>query len=212
MTPPNENILAGRSLDHARTLARKVWAAELDARNVMAVRNSAMRKIKRHIGRGAKADLPKLTLEEHSAVFEDMEYLADLFPSLALNSGPLRDRVRRWLGLRDIGWAKRRAARTERYPGINAPGFVLLNWRKENGLPVTANRDGVAQTEGITWGEEGERLYRPSETVAWLADELRVLEPSLANTGPDGRRPDWHLAYDCVQRWRKWRGLSKGSR
>lgn len=212
MTPPNENILGGRPLDHARALARKAWEAELEARDVMTVRSSAMRKIKRHLGRDAKGDLPKLTADEHSAVLKDMAYLAGLFPNLGMGSLPLRDRAARWLKLRDTGRAKRGVGRGEERPGISAPGFVLLNWRKENGLPVTANRDGVAQDEGIAWGEEGERLYRPSETVEWLADELRLLEPSLAIPGADGRRPDWDLAYRIVQGWREWRGLTKGSR
>jgi len=211
MTPPNENILAGRSLDHARALARKAWEAELEARDVMAVRSSAIAKIKRHIGRGAKADLPKLAPEEHGAVIEDMEHLKGMFPKLRLGEGPLRERVRRWVRLRDTGRGKRGVGRSEERPGLAAPAFVLLNWRKENGLRVTANRDGVAQDEGVAWGEEGERLYRPSEAVAWLAEELCLLDPSLTTAGKDGRRPDWDLAYRIVQRWREWRGLCQPS-
>lgn len=212
MTPPNENILAGRSLNHARALARKAWEAELEARDVVSVRSSAMRKIKRHLKREAKADLPKLEPEERAAVLEDMAYLAGLFPALALGDLSLRDRAARWLKLRDTGRAKRGVGRAEERPGIAAPGFVLLNWRKENGLPVTANRDGVTQEEGIPWGDGGDRLYRPSEAVTWLADELRLIEPSLAIPGADGRRPDWDLAYRIAQDWREWRGLTKGSR
>jgi hypothetical protein len=142
MNTPNENVLAGRSIDHARALARKAWAAELEARDVMGVRSSAMRKIKRHIGREGKADLPKLAPPEESAVLEDMAHLARLFPSLELDREPLRERARRWVSLRDTGRAKRGVGRTEERPGITAPGFVLLNWRKEKGRAVTATRDG----------------------------------------------------------------------
>lgn len=63
-----------------------------------------------------------------------------------------------------------------------------------------------------TKGEEVERLYLPSKAVRWLASELCLLDPALSGATSRGRRPDWHLAYECIQRWREWRGLTKGSR
>lgn len=224
MTPPNENILAGRSLDHARALARKAWEAELEARDVMTVRSSAITKIGRHLERGAKADAPALTPEETAEVEADIAHLDSIFPTLGLAAKPLRPRLEAWMNLRKLERGKRGTGAKEGRPGIGAAAFVLLNWRHARGEPMTARletlfpKNGSMPAGAVPWtflnrkGEEVERLYLPSEAVRWLASELCLLLPALSGSTPRGRRPDWHLAYESIQRWRKWRGLTKGSR
>ncbi|GEM_PF-3418871 len=224
MTSPNENILAGRSLDHARALARKAWEAELEARDLMTVRSSAITKIVRHLERKAKADAPALTAEERAEVEADIAYLNSIFPTLGLAAKPPRQRLEAWMSLRRLGRGKRGTGAKELRPGIGAAAFALLNWRHAQGEPITARletifpKDGSMPEGAVPWtflntkGEEVERLYLPSKAVRWLASELCLLDPALSGATSRGRRPDWHLAYECIQRWREWRGLTKGSR
>ena len=60
--------------------------------------------------------------------------------------------------------------------------------------------------------EEVERVYLPSKTVLWLAEELCLIFPTLSGQSPKGRREDWHVAFEWTKHWRDWRGLTKASR
>jgi len=224
LTNPRNHILADKPIEHARELARAMLEAELEARDTMAVRSKAISNIVRHLNRKAKADAPAMTAEEMAEVEADIAHLDSSFPSLGLAAKPPRQRLEAWMNLRKLERGKRGTGAKELRPGIGAAAFVLLNWRHAKGEPMTARLEAVFPKSGsmpkdaVPWtflnkkGEEVERLYLPSKAVRWLASELCLLDPSLSGATPRGRRPDWHLAYDWIQQWREWRGLTKRSR
>lgn len=214
----DNQMLEGKPLEHAHALARAMWAAELDARVTMTVRSSAMAKIKRHDGVRAKADAPAMTEAEKAEIENDLAFLDSLFPTLGLASVPKRQRLQRWVALRDTGRGKRGTGARELNPGIGAAAFVFLNWRYANDLPITARLEASVSTTGepplgaVEWNGDAVRLYHPSATVRWLAAQLCELHPALGGADRNGRRADWHLAFAWTQKWREWRGMTKGSR
>lgn len=225
LNDPDNLILEGKPIDHARALARAMLYAELEARQTIATRSSVITKIVRHRTRKAKSDLPALKPDEMLEFTEDIARLDSLVPSLGLAEMPLRQRADTWVSFRKLDRGKRGVAPEEVRPGIGATAFVFLNWRHSRGQTITARldatfpKDGSIPKEAVAWTfwnrktqTETERLYHPSEAVRWLASELCLLDPSLSGATPRGRRPDWHLAYDWTQRWREWRGMTKGSR
>tara|TARA_B100000678_G_C18084593_1_gene452159 strand:+ start:68 stop:751 length:684 start_codon:yes stop_codon:yes gene_type:complete len=225
LTDPDNHVLADKPIEHARELARAMIDAELEARDVMAVRSKAIAKIVRHLNRkDVTAEAPALSAEEELEVERDMAHLDTIFPRFGLADLPLRQRLEAWKNLRKLDKGKRGTGAKELRPGIGAAAFALLNWRHARGEEITATLEATFPKSGpipegaVVWtfinkrGEEVERLYNPSKAVRWLASELCSLDPSLSGSTPRGRRPDWHVAYDWAQRWRDCRGLSKSSR
>ena len=219
-------ILADKPIKHARELARAMIDAELEAREVMAVRSKAISKIKRHLGRkDVTADAPALSADEEMEFKRDFADLDRIFPFLGLKKLPLRERLERWVAMRGIDRGRRGTGAKELRPGIGAAACALLDWRHAQGKPITAQleanfpKSGNLPKGAVPWtyfnkksGEEVERLYHPSKTVRWLATELCLIDPTLSGETPKGRRPDWHLAYDWTRRWQEQRGLKKSSR
>lgn len=230
LSNPDNHVLRDKPIEHARELARAMIAAELEARDVMAVRSKTIAKIVRHLNRkDVTADAPALSSEEELEVERDMAQLDALFPRFGLAAMPLRQRLEAWVKLRKIDRGRRGTGAKELRPGIGAAAFALLNWRHARGEEVTARleasfpKDGSIPEGAAVWTYRSvdkrtkavtikERLYSPSKTVRWLAAELCLIDRSMAGQTPRGRRPDWHVAYDWTRRWLEWRGLTKGSR
>lgn len=230
LTAPDNHVLADKPIEHARELARAMIEAELEARDVMAVRSKAISKIIRHLNRkDVVADAPALSPEEQLEVERDIAHLDTLFPRFGLADLPLRQRLEAWVNLRKLDKGKRGTGAKELRPGIGSAALTFLNWRQAQGDEITARleasfpKDGSIPKGAVEWTYRSvdkrtkavtikERLYHPSGTVRWLAAELCLIDPSLAGQTRRGRRPDWHVAFDWTRRWLEWRGLTKGSR
>ena len=233
MTDPDSPALGEEPIEHVReyirALARAIIDTELEARDVMAVRSSAITKIGRHLNRkDVKAEAPALTPEEEQEVERDISTLDTYFAAKGiprrLSKMPTRQRLEAWMNLRKLDRGKRGTGAKELRPGIGAAAFVLLDWRRQQGLPIKATLEAVVgrgkplPDDAVPWtfvnddDEEVERVYRPSKAVRWLAEELCLIFPTLGGQSPKGRREDWHVAYDWTQRWRDSRGLTKASR
>lgn len=80
------------------------------------------------------------------------------------------------------------------YAGERAAGFVLLDWLKSTGAPITAMKFGT------TTGDPGpdDNLYLTSLAVDFLAQQLVEIDPTL--DAEDPRRPGSNLAIDAANR------------
>jgi hypothetical protein len=79
---------------------------------------------------------------------------------------------------------------------LRAAGFALLSWWCETRGAVTATKVNVAPGR-----DEGD--YKPSAAVAFLAEQLPTILPSLGEGDP--ARPDWTPALDAAYTIaRKW--------
>lgn len=149
LTNPRNHILADKPIEHARELARAMLEAELESRDVMAVRSKAIAKIVRHLNRkDVAADAPALLPEEELEVERDIAHLDSIFPSLGLAAKPPRQRLEAWVNLRKLERGKRGTGAKELRPGIGAAAFVLLNWRHAKGEPMTARLEAVFPKSG----------------------------------------------------------------
>ena len=118
LTDPENHILRDKPIEHARELARAMVEAELEARDVMAVRSKAIAKIVRHLNRkDVTADAPALSPEEELEIERDIAQLDrdltklepdnTLAPRFDLAALPLRQRLEAWVNLRRLDKGRR---------------------------------------------------------------------------------------------------------
>lgn len=211
------------TLDEAREAARRAWAEERDTRDDRDTLLSAVTKVKRALDDKDRAglpltQLPKLTQAEIEAVRADLLWWERVgnMKSVAtsiLDAGEffLID-LRDWLGMFDVTRSLRGAGRPEWRPGLFAAAFVLCDWfLAANGRPPKAKLyskspkadvdDSSASSDGIA--------YDASDDVWWLADELILLDQTLAALDEKRRPLDLHQADNFIGMWREARGLKQ---
>jgi hypothetical protein len=82
-------------------------------------------------------------------------------------------------------------------PAMRAAAFVLLDWRKATGKPVTATLYSTSS------GDHGDAPHAPSEAVVWLADELASLYRRLGQASRGDLVEYERLAFREIAAWRE---------
>ncbi|MBI1191412.1 MAG: hypothetical protein GC200_12125 [Tepidisphaera sp.] len=82
------------------------------------------------------------------------------------------------------------------HPGLRAAAFVMMDWRKETGRPVTATLYSTSSND------HGDNPHAPSEAVAWLAEELAALDRRLGQASRGDVAGYERLAFREIAAWR----------
>lgn len=81
-------------------------------------------------------------------------------------------------------------------PELRAAAFVLMDWRKATGRPVTAT------LYSTSIDDHGDDPHAPSEAVAWLAAELAALDLRLGQASRGDVAEYERLAFREIAAWR----------
>lgn len=144
----------------------------------------------RRQARAAKSEKRLATIKakepEVGAMIEgDLEWMRRHVAGFA--GWPLRLQIEHWYrmttrdnsaevekGTRRKGEIQTARGRKLSQPELRAAAFVLMDWRKATGRPVTVTLYSSSSDD------HGDDPHAPSEAVAWLAEELAALDRRLA--------------------------------
>lgn len=98
-------------------------------------------------------------------------------------------------GTRRKGEIQTARGRKSSQPELRAAAFVLMDWRKAMGRPVTVALYGSSSDD------HGDDPHAPSAAVAWLAEELAALDCRLAQASRGGLGDYERLAFREAVAW-----------